>query len=294
MRLLTASSLNTPSALTATSSTCVPQALLHLHGVDYEVGSRHILQQVHLHLARGQILTLIGPNGAGKTSLVKIALGLLQPSRGTVNRSPSLRIGYMPQKLQLETTLPITVERFLRLVPGVDRQSITSALSEVGAPHVAENRLHSLSGGELQRVLLARALLRNPDLLVLDEPTQGVDLKGQAELYQLITRIRDTHGCGVLMVSHDLHLVMSATDEVICLNQHVCCHGHPEKVSNDPAYLELFGPAGVQAMAVYTHHHYHEHNLSGEVVSEHVHDEHCHHADGHSLLLHPQQPRKAP
>ncbi|HTR01199.1 MAG TPA: zinc ABC transporter ATP-binding protein ZnuC [Candidatus Acidoferrum sp.] len=287
LHCIQATDLNTAPSITATSATCIPQALLHLHGIDYSAGGHHILHQVNLHLKQGQILTLIGPNGAGKTSLVKIALGLVQPTRGTVDRRANLRIGYMPQKLQVETTLPLTVQRFLQLVPHASNTDIVAALDEVGAAHVLHSRLQSLSGGEQQRVLLARALLRKPELLVLDEPTQGVDLKGQADLYRLITRIRDVHGCGVLMVSHDLHLVMSATDEVICLNQHVCCHGHPEQVSNDPAYLELFGQSGAQAMAVYTHHHYHGHNLAGDVVDEHVHDEHCQHDHAPSLLTNP-------
>ena len=277
---------------TATAATCIPQALLHLHAVDFHAGGRHILQQVNLHLKQGQILTLIGPNGAGKTTLVKIALGLLAPSSGSVNRSADLRIGYMPQRLQVDATLPLSVQRFLQLAPRATPDEITSALHEVGADHLRHSRLQSLSGGEMQRVLLARALLGKPQLLVLDEPTQGVDLKGQAELYKLITTIRDRHSCGVLMVSHDLHLVMSATDEVICLNQHVCCHGHPEMVGNDPAYLELFGKAGVEAMAVYTHHHYHEHDLHGDVVGEHMHDSNCQHSPAHSLLLQPQHLRK--
>ena len=282
------STTTTVPADTATSANCIPQALLHLHAVDYHAGNRHILNKVNLHLQQGQILTLIGPNGAGKTTLVKIALGLLTPTSGTVNRSADLRIGYMPQKLQVETTLPLSVERFLQLAPRAAPADIAGALLEVGAAHVRHSRLQSLSGGEMQRVLLARALLGKPDLLVLDEPTQGVDLKGQADLYSLITRLRDSHNCGVLMVSHDLHLVMSATDEVICLNQHVCCHGHPEQVGNDPAYLELFGQAGARAMAVYTHHHYHEHTLAGEVVAEHVHDDSCQHEHAPHVLANPQ------
>jgi zinc transport system ATP-binding protein len=286
-------SLTEAKATTATSSTCVPQALLHLHAVDFHAGNRHVLHNVSLHLTRGQILTLIGPNGAGKTTLVKLALGLLAPTSGIVQRTAGIRIGYMPQRLQVDATLPITVQRFLQLVPGAQQASISAALEEVGAVRVQHSRLQSLSGGELQRVLLARALLGKPDLLVLDEPTQGVDLKGQAELYRLITQIRDSHQCGVLMVSHDLHLVMSATDEVICLNQHVCCHGHPEQVSNDPAYLELFGRAGVEAVAVYTHHHNHEHGLAGEIVEEHHHSDTCGHehhdvAAASSLLRNPK------
>lgn len=242
------------------------QALLHLRDLSFSHGTRTILQDVSLDIEQGQIVTLIGPNGAGKTTLVKLALGLLTPQHGVVSRSRDLRIGYMPQKLRLETTMPIRTGRFLKLVPGADDAAISTALQEVGASSVLHSSLHDLSGGELQRVLLARALLLKPQLLVLDEPVQGVDLKGQAELYQLITRIRDQRQCGVLMVSHDLHLVMSATDEVICLNQHICCQGHPEQVSNDPAYLELFGRQGAEAMAIYTHHHNHHHDLQGEVV----------------------------
>jgi len=243
-----------------------PDVLLDLRSVSYGTGTRNILSNISVQISRGQIVTLIGPNGAGKTTLIKIAMRLLQPDEGQVILDPTLRIGYMPQRLQVEATMPITVARFLMLAPHARKDKIAGVLAEVGATGLHEARLHDLSGGELQRVLLARALLQNPQLLVLDEPTQGVDLKGQAELYRLITQIRDRHQCGVLMVSHDLHLVMSATDEVICLNQHVCCHGHPEQVSNDPAYLELFGKSGAAAMAVYTHHHNHSHDLTGAVV----------------------------
>jgi len=161
------------------------------------------------------------------------------------------------------------VEKFLTLAVNARKGEVDRALAEVNATALKSNQLHDLSGGELQRVLLARALIQDPQLLVLDEPAQGVDVNGQAELYRLITNIRDRHKCGVLLVSHDLHLVMSATDEVICLNQHVCCHGHPETVSNDPAYLELFGKKDAETLAVYTHHHNHSHDLAGDVVKDH-------------------------
>jgi len=245
-----------------------PDVLLDLRGIDYTVGARSILHGIFLQIARGQIVTLIGPNGAGKTTLIKIAMGLLEPNDGQVLRAPELRIGYMPQRLHVERTMPITVARFLRLGKAVADRKLAETLALVGASSLREARLQELSGGELQRVLLARALLQDPHLLVLDEPAQGVDLKGQAELYRLIARIRDEQQCGVLMVSHDLHLVMAATDEVICLNQHVCCHGHPEKVSLDPAYLELFGKRDAEMMAFYTHYHRHHHGLAGEVIRE--------------------------
>lgn len=241
--------------------------LLSARGVSYDAGGRQVLHNISLSIRERQVVTLIGPNGAGKTTLVKILLGLLRPSAGSVQRRAGLRIGYMPQRLHVEPTMPMTVRRFLLLAVHAERARVDEVLAETGAARLRDSQLHSLSGGELQRVLLARALIQDPRLLVLDEPAQGVDISGQAELYRLITGIRDRHDCGVLMVSHDLHLVMSATDEVLCLNQHICCHGHPEQVSNDPAYLELFGKKQAETLAIYTHHHNHRHDLAGEVVS---------------------------
>ncbi|TWI56554.1 zinc transport system ATP-binding protein [Pseudomonas duriflava] len=253
-------------------------ALVRLSNVGVRFSGQNILDQVSLAIAPGEIVTLIGPNGAGKTTLVRAVLGLLTPDSGTVWRQPHLRIGYMPQKLHVDATLPLTVLRFLRLVPGVDRSSAAKALAEVGGDHLLDSPLQTISGGELQRVLLARALLRKPELLVLDEPVQGVDVSGQAELYRLITQLRNRYGCGVLMVSHDLHLVMSTTDQVVCLNHHVCCSGHPEQVSGHPAFVELFGQ-DARSLAIYHHHHDHAHSLHGHVVmpQPHVHGEHCKH-----------------
>ena len=228
----------------------VEHLMMHFGGIK-------ALNDVNLDVERGSITALIGPNGAGKTTLVRSVLGLLKPHVGEVWRRPRLTIGYMPQKLHVDATLPLSVLRFLRLVPGVRREQALAALREVGAAHVLERPLQSISGGELQRVLLARALLR--------KPVQGVDVAGQAELYRLIGKLRDRYGCGVLMVSHDLHLVMSATDQVVCLNRHVCCSGHPEQVSGDPAFVELFGQ-DARSLAIYHHHHDHAHDLHGEVV----------------------------
>lgn len=258
--------------------------LIRLERISVTRDGQNVLDNIQLSVRPGEIVTLIGPNGAGKTTLVRTVLGLLAPDRGTVWRKPRLRVGYMPQKLHIDATLPLSVLRFLRLVPGTDRASVVTALDEVGAGHVIDSPLQGISGGEMQRVLLARALLREPELLVLDEPVQGVDVAGQAELYALITQLRDRHRCGVLMVSHDLHLVMSTTDQVVCLNRHVCCSGHPEQVSADPAFVELFGQHA-PALAVYHHHHDHAHDLHGEVVegSEaphsrvHVNGDHCKH-----------------
>jgi len=240
--------------------------LLNARDISLQYNQRQVLQNISLTINTRQIVTLIGPNGGGKTSLVKIVLGLVPPTSGEIERLEGIRIGYMPQRLQVDQSMPVSVSRFLSLGANARADRIDDALEEVGASVLKDSQLFALSGGELQRVLLARALIQEPQLLVLDEPAQGVDVNGQAELYRLIADIRDRHGCGILLVSHDLHLVMSATDEVICLNQHVCCHGHPEQVSNDPAYLELFGKKDAETLAVYTHHHNHSHDLAGDVV----------------------------
>ena len=237
-----------------------PSLLVELDAVQVAFGRRVALNDVSLALHPGEIVTVIGPNGAGKTTLLRVALGLQRPDAGQVRRRPGLRIGYVPQRLAVDETLPLTVRRFLALASRAG-PPIMTALAEVGAGHALDLPLQTLSGGELQRVLLARALLREPELLVLDEPVQGVDIAGQAELFALIRRIRDTRDCGVLLVSHDLHLVMAATDRVVCLNHHVCCSGHPEAVSRDPAYRALFG-AAVEGFALYAHHHDHSHDTA--------------------------------
>ncbi len=239
--------------------------LLSAKGIDKSLASRHILQGIDLSIEEGQIVTLIGPNGAGKTTLVRVLLGLLAPDAGTVYLRPELRIGYMPQRVFVESTLPITVQRFLRLANPEAIEDIEITLAQLNVQHLQQQQLNSISGGELQRVLLARALLRKPHLLILDEPAQGVDIAGQSELYELISQIRHEKHCSVLMISHDLHLVMSSTDEVVCLNHHVCCHGKPDQVSADPAFVELFGANVSTNLAVYTHHHNHEHDIGGDV-----------------------------
>ena len=253
--------------------------LLQAQNVSLSIDGRQILHNISLQIDERQIVTLIGPNGAGKTTLVKIVLGLLSPTEGRVHTRKKLRVGYMPQRLHIDNSMPISVQKFLQLAVRAKPELIEQVLSEVKASHLLHSQIHSLSGGELQRVLLARALIQEPELLVLDEPVQGVDINGQAELYALISSIRDKHQCGILMVSHDLHLVMSSTDEVICLNQHVCCHGHPEQVSNDPAYLELFGKQQAASLAVYAHHHNHSHSLDGEVIDPE--GDHDHKLEGH-------------
>jgi zinc transport system ATP-binding protein len=244
-------------------------ALIEARDITVVRGDKEILSAAGLKVRNGEIVTLIGPNGAGKTTIVRVVLGLMNPDRGMVVRRPGLVIGYMPQRLHIDPTLPLTVGRFLVLGAGRRRYSPDQqgqVLDEVGVGKILETPVQAVSGGEFQRVVLARALLRDPDLLVLDEPSQGIDVTGQADLYRLITRIRDRRGCGVLMVSHDLHLVMADTDEVVCLNHHVCCAGHPEMVTSDPSYIQLFGKQVAGALAVYHHHHDHEHDADGNVV----------------------------
>ena len=235
-------------------------ALATAEAVSVRFAAGEVLSAVSLTVHRGEIVTVIGPNGAGKTTLLRVMLGLLPPSSGRVRTLPRLRIGYMPQRMQVDSTFPLNVRRFLSLAGRRDPGELSAALEEVGAGRLLEAPVQGLSGGEMQRVLLARALLREPDLLVLDEPIQGVDVNGQVELFNLITRLRRERGCGVLMVSHDLHLVMSSTDRVVCLNRHVCCTGTPEAVSGSSAYLELFSPQAVRNLAVYAHQHDHQHD----------------------------------
>jgi zinc transport system ATP-binding protein len=237
-------------------------------GLTLHYGGQAVIDGVDLAIEGGEIVTLIGPNGAGKTTLVKLLLGLVAPDGGRVVRRPGLRVGYLPQRLQVDPVLPLDVSRLLTLTHRASRAAQQQALAEVGVAHLLHAPVQGLSGGELQRVLLARALLADPDLLVLDEPTQGVDFNGQAELYRLIAGLRQHRGCGVLMVSHDLVMVMAATDRVFCLNHHVCCHGAPESVRRHPEYLALFGPRVADELAVYAHHHDHAHDLTGAVAAD--------------------------
>lgn len=240
--------------------------LITLENVSVRFGQRRVLSDISLTLRPGKILTLLGPNGAGKSTLVRVVLGLVAPDSGTIKRDGQLRIGYVPQKLHLDTTLPLTVGRFMRLRPDTRKEDILPALKRVQAGHLADSPMQRLSGGETQRVLLARALLNAPQLLVLDEPTQGVDVNGQVALYDLIDQLRRELDCAVLMVSHDLHLVMAKTDEVLCLNHHICCSGTPEVVSMHPEFLSMFGPRGAEQLGIYRHQHNHRHDLQGRIV----------------------------
>ena len=246
--------------------------LATLNHVSLTHGSRQVLQDVSLTLEIGKVLTIIGPNGAGKSSLLKVLLGLQKADSGEVSLRDGLRIGYVPQSISIDNNLPLSVRRFVALG---GKGSVSEVLAMLRIEHLSDTAIQSISGGEFQRVLLARALLRKPDLLVLDEPAQGVDVMGQGELYEKISTLRNQYGFGVIMVSHDLHLVMAKTDQVICLNQHICCHGVPADVSRHPEYQRLFGDMSNSGLAVYTHHHDHTHDLHGNIVSDDHSD--CHH-----------------
>lgn len=248
--------------------------LLSAHNVCLEKKGKAILKNVELEIKASQITTLIGPNGAGKTSLVRLLLGLDTLTAGSINRVSGLTTAYVPQSVVVPQELPMRVRDFVMLAGNYSSEQVSNALVELEIEALADSAIQSISGGELQRVVLARALLKKPQLLVLDEPAQGLDVVGQQALYKTVSMIRDKHQCAVLMVSHDLHLVMAATDKVICLNAHVCCKGHPDDVSTHPEYLKLFGTA-LDGLAVYAHHHDHEHDMHGNILGQgHGHGDH--------------------
>ena len=242
-----------------------PGTLVQMRNAGVHRAGRWLVRAVDLSVRRGEIVTLIGPNGSGKSTTVKTAIGVLQPDEGTVERAAGLKVGYVPQKVSVDWTLPLSVERLMTLTGPLDRKRIAEALEATGISHLARAEVQTLSGGEFQRALLARALAREPDLLVLDEPVQGVDFSGEIALYQLIRDIRERTGCGILLISHDLHVVMAETDTVLCLNGHVCCRGTPESVLKSPEYMRLFGARAGETLAIYRHHHDHTHLADGRV-----------------------------
>lgn len=272
------------------------EPLVAMHEAGLRVDGRWLVRGIDFKVRPGEIVTLIGPNGSGKSTTAKIALGIMKPSEGRVRRRPGLRVGYVPQKILLDWTLPLSVNRFMRLTSRLSSDECEAALERTSVAHLGNAEMSVLSGGEFQRVMLARAIARKPALLVLDEPVQGVDFSGEIALYELISKIRDETGCGILMISHDLHVVMAATDHVICLNGHVCCEGTPSVVASNEEYRRLFGGRAASALAVYEHHHDHTHLPDGRVrhadgtVTEHCHPDETdgnshptgHEGDGHA------------
>jgi zinc transport system ATP-binding protein len=250
-------------------------ALLEAHGLCKFYGSHEVLHDVSFSIRPREIVTIVGPNGAGKTTLLSCLIGLMSPDRGEVKRAPELRIGYVPQYFRAQASLPMTGRSFLTLYAPHALSRIAQLAAELDVEQVLDRPLSALSGGELRRLLMLRALIRAPQLLVLDEPTQGVDVAGQGELYRLLKRLSEQMNFAVLMVSHDLYVVMGETDRVICLNHHICCEGTPQRVGSDPTFSALFGADLARQLAMYHHHHDHTHGVH-EDHFEHEHKEHDH------------------
>ena len=238
--------------------------LVKLKSAGFRLNDKWLVQGVSLQVEKGKIVTLIGPNGSGKSTTAKIALGIYKKIDGEVEKYTN-KIGYVPQKISIDWTLPLRVKDFMLLTDNLDDRTISEALSLTGVIHLKDKNLGDLSGGEFQRVLLARAISKKPELLVLDEPVQGVDFTGEIALYELIKKISEDLNCGILLISHDLHVVMSATDFVICLNGHVCCSGTPQKVIKDNKYKELFGDRASNILSLYEHKHDHTHSQDGTI-----------------------------
>lgn len=262
-------------------------SLVSLNNAGIHRANKWLVRGVGLSIAPGEIVTLIGPNGSGKSTTAKMILDVIQPDEGSKTSREDLRVGYVPQKIEIDWTLPLRVDRFMSITTRLSAAEIDENLERTSVRHLRKAQIRNLSGGELQRVLLARAIARKPNLLVLDEPVQGVDFSGEIALYELISEIRDELQCGVLLISHDLHVVMAATDRVVCLNGHVCCQGTPDAVAESSEYKHLFGERAVGALAVYQHAHDHQHLPDGTVlhadgsITEHCHPEDGHHHDHH-------------
>ena len=243
--------------------------LISIEDLSVRYGANIVLRHVGLTVEPGEIVTIVGPNGSGKTSLFRAIIGATEPAAGQIRLKPGIRIGYVPQRLHVDPTLPITVERFMRLAERVRRQDCATALDAAGVPELMKRQMSQLSGGQFQRVLLARALINRPDVLLLDEATQGLDQPGSAAFYRRIETVRAETGCAVLMISHELHVVMSASDRVVCLNGHVCCEGTPAVVASAPEYRALFGTGTGGALALYRHDNDHDHDqLHGQEAAD--------------------------
>ena len=238
--------------------------LVKLNKAGFSLNNKWLVKGVSLQVEKGKIVTLIGPNGSGKSTTAKIALGIYKQIDGSVEKYTN-KVGYVPQKISIDWTLPLRVNDFMVLTESLNKETIDEALSLTGVVHLKNKNLGNLSGGEFQRVLLARAISKKPELLVLDEPVQGVDFTGEIALYELIKKISDELNCGILLISHDLHTVMSATDHVVCLNGHVCCSGSPSDVAKNNEYKALFGEQAAQTLSIYEHKHDHVHSHEGEI-----------------------------
>tara|TARA_Y100000389_G_scaffold198209_1_gene234269 strand:- start:863 stop:1606 length:744 start_codon:yes stop_codon:yes gene_type:complete len=238
--------------------------LVKLNNVGFRQNKKWLVEGVSLEVKKGKIITLIGPNGSGKSTTAKIALGIYKDIEGSVEKHTN-KVGYVPQKITIDWTLPLRVKDFMILTEVLKKEEIDDALSLTGVMHLKNKNLGNLSGGEFQRVLLARAISKKPKLLVLDEPVQGVDYTGEIALYELIKKISDTLNCGILLISHDLHTVMTATDHVVCLNGHVCCSGTPKDVVKNNEYKSLFGDRASQILSIYEHKHDHVHSNDGDI-----------------------------
>lgn len=243
--------------------------LVALHDAGLQRQSRWLVESLTFNVHRGEIVSLIGPNGAGKTTTVRLMLGIDKPTRGTVRKISGLTIGYVPQKLAIDTTLPLKVHHFMGTGGHVPEDLRRQALDDLQVAHLWSASVGQLSGGEFQRVMLARAIARRPDLLVLDEPAQGVDIAGEIDLYERIADIRDRHQCGILLVSHNLHVVMKKTDKVICMQHHICCSGSPSQVAGSTEFKALFGDRAAEVLAIYPHHHDHHHASDGSLPHDH-------------------------
>lgn len=249
-------------------------ALITTDNVSVKYGNDRVLHDINFSIREREIVTILGPNGSGKSTFVRLLVGALKPDTGTMQKRAGLRMGYVPQRLSLDSNLPMTVERFLSLDTQCSVEDKQQWIDRIGVKHLMKNQVSALSGGQLQRVMLAQALLTNPHILILDEATQGLDQQGEAAFYRLLDEVRQQQGCAVVLVSHDLHVVMSASDRVVCLNGHVCCEGTPTIVSAAPEYRALFGLGTEGALALYRHEHDHHHDHH----DDHQHDHHHHHS----------------
>ena len=238
--------------------------LVKLENAGVYKSSKWLVKGISFEVNNGQIVTLIGPNGSGKTTTAKMILNILNADEGLVTSNTN-KMAYVPQKINIDWTMPLREIDFMKITSSINNAQITEALALTGVEKLLYDEIHNLSGGEFQRVLIARAVAKKPELLVLDEPVQGVDFNGEIALYNLIKKISDKLNCGILLISHDMHFVMSATDHVICLNGHICCSGTPSSVVKNPAYIKLFGEHNAETLSYYQHHHDHSHNNDGSV-----------------------------